>query len=245
VIKRDVSLENTPLVTVSGTYEPFGSSRVTVTGIPSWIGAMATTQAVLSHGRLMWWVFSPQFPPEPQVINGVATVAHDMPLPRDGMNMVALTPTDQFGTMIGGDRILAWGPATATRTLDYSALMLREVTSRPAYDPTSTTVEWTESATGRTANTVMSSGYWGNVSWYAISARGDQPLIRLPLLPVPALAAPATMTVYLTSLWIDGGYPRVRERLLGQWSSGSSGAWPIDDAPGLVVYQDLQSVLPD
>jgi hypothetical protein len=240
LFKRDVVLPDGGVVSLDGSYEAFIPSTVTVSGLPDTLFSISVTQSLGGRARALLSV--PHFPSS-ALINGVQTFASSMPVPRDGITMRTLEP---FTNELSVQHVIDWSASTATTSIDYSAMLVRPYTTRPTYDPTSTTVHWTESSTGRIANTVMVGLAWaqpqigGGYNWYAISARGEPPRVRLPLLPVQRLVVPANATIFmLANISVDGGYERIRQRLLGRWAP-DHGAWPIDADSGRVVYQTLQ-----
>lgn len=173
--------------------------------------------------------------------SGSATVE----LPRPPGATVATRIDLDNGASIGVHRATLWGPASSITSIDLGG-GLRPYTRRPWFERTSNSIRWEESATGRPADSVLVGLGWArfttvfNYQWVLVGPRGSDAMIQLPVLPEPELnpAEDETPNPFtLVNFSVEGGYDRVRARLLAGWSAGEQ--WPVDGASGTVIYQEL------
>ena len=97
-------------------------------------------------------------------------------------------------------------------TLDFGA-PLRHYTSTPHYVPAQHAIRWTEDTAGRVADGVILSFPWEHMgtgeglTWRVVAPRSEDPVVRLPVLPLADLRPDAGDLVFdptvLSSFVVD------------------------------------------
>jgi hypothetical protein len=149
---------------------------------------------------------------------------------KDGENVVS--------TSLGS---YVWGPSTSSTQVDLTTAAPRNLTSRPTFDLTSYTLDWSESGGGDAGDAVWVRMGFGSFTWTVIGKHTDETLLRLPVLPHPDLR-PVQETFFLGGfavLAMAGGYDRLRSYLLGHWSPSDGVYWPMHEAAGRVNFRSL------
>jgi len=95
----------------------------------------------LDHGRLGPFRLS--------VLGGAGTLQEPVVA---AASSVVLT---SFEVAAGGQEVVEWGPSSPTYTLDLPSVLLPEFPSRPAYDPATARVTWSEAARGVTPDATI------------------------------------------------------------------------------------------
>ena len=189
-----------------------------------------------------------QFAPTFQLVDGRAEVPTPMPATGSTIQTVAATSTFQlppFEDLIAArDVTVAWGPATPVIAIDLSST-LRQLTTYPTFDPTTSAVTWTETA-GAAGTALLATldiqTDIGFFNWSVIAPRTEEAVLRLPVMPQVRMRPLPELTFVseLALIDIEGGYPRVRSALLGAWTPSSGAWWPVDSATGSVRYRSLR-----
>jgi len=237
--RKDVQLEGQTMIVVEGEYAPAETSVITTTNVPAEIPRLGISQSLVRGGREV----SPTKFGILEVTSSEATLSFSRAYaPADGTTMTRITPRD--ATTIGVHNIVQWGPSSTRTVVDAGVVRLRPYLERPSYQPDASMLRWKEGSEGTVASAVVAvmtfprneiTPAW---RWTVLAPRGDDPTIRLPVLPRADLIPPADAVISeLSSLSIEGGYDRIRPYLLGIWQQ--DGVWPADTDAGRVDYQRL------
>lgn len=237
--RKDVLLQGQSMIVVEGEYAPAETSVIITTNVPAEIPRLAISQSLVRGGREV----SPTKFGLLDVTDGAATLSFSRTYaPADGTTMTRIAPRD--ATTIGVHNIVQWGPSSTRTVVDAGAVRLRPYVEPPRYQPEASLVRWEEGTDGEVANAVVAvmtfprneiTPEW---RWTVLAPRGDEPTLRLPVLPRAELVPPADAVISeLSSLSIEGGYDRIRPYLLGVWQQ--DGVWPTDTDAGRVDYLRL------
>ena len=208
-----------------------------MTNVPASVPLLLVNHALIARRRELYSQFGSIVAED-----GTGSATVPMFLPPDGTLMTRLDP-DEFSAR-STHHVIDWRPAASTTSIAYGEGMLRGYLSLPAYDRLSSVVRWREDDIGAVAQAVIASFAWtgpdmASRNWHVLAPRGEEPLLRLPVLPRADLVPTSVPFVYtLTSLALDGGYPAIRGKLLGAWPD-RGGGWPADGEAGRVVYRQL------
>ncbi len=241
--RKDVVLAGQDMIVVDGEYAVAETSTITMTNVPAGIPRLAISQSLVREGREV----SPTKFGLLDVVDGVATLSFSRTYaPADGTTMTRIAPRD--ATTIGVPNIVQWGPSSTRTIVDAGAVQLRPYLDRPRYEPEANRLRWEEGSAGTVANAVLAvltfprSDITPEWRWTVVAPRGEEPTLRLPVLPRAELVAPVGAVIReLSSLSIEGGYDRIRPYLLGIWQQ--DGVWPADTDAGRVDYQRLSPPL--
>lgn len=247
--RADVPVGPGKLAVFDDAYRRFERARVHVENVPPSVNTVIVEQSLISDEVELW---GPRVSGGGQVVlpldGGDGMVEHDMFLPPTGTLLTRVDPGSS-STMIGVEHVAEWGTPSTDVTIDFQATTLRPYLERAAYVRAEHALRWTESTAGDVPQAVLATFTWNlggpgskNVVWTALAPRGEQPVLKLPVLPDPTLTPGSNATVnlaqQLASIVIDGGYHRIRQLpLMGRFSAGER--WPPDGPTGRVVYQDL------
>lgn len=237
--RKDVVLEGQAMIVVEGEYAPAETSTITTTNVPPEVPRLAISQSLVRAGREV----SPTKFGLLDVVDGAATLSFSRTYaPADGTTMTRIAPRD--ATTVGVLNIVQWGPSSTRTVVDAGVVRLRPYVEHPRYQPEASLVRWDEGSEGAVANAVLAvlsfprSEMTPEWRWTVLAPRGEDPTLRLPVLPRADLVPPADAIIHeLSSLSIEGGYDRIRPYLLGLWQQ--DGAWPADTDAGRVDYQRL------
>ena len=243
---EDVPVKNGGMVTLPPPYSRMERSTVEVRNAPATTSFMEIKQRLIGEGHSLFEPFQSGFGYGTlQVVDGAGSINFDMPLPPAGTMLTEVSPSDGFG--LGRQYVARWGRTSATTTVDLAAIALRRYVTPPRYDAPTHSITWTEEATGTVASAVLASWTFyrpeigGNYQWQIFAPRGADPVVRLPVLPDPQYLPREHDVIVqpypLVNIAIDGGYERIRAKLLGSWAAGKT--WPAEGPSGDVVYQEL------
>lgn len=173
-------------------------------------------------------------------VAGEAQIALELPV-ADGAVLATRLDALDLGTL-GVQHVIQIGPNDST-AIDLRG-GLRAYTSRPTFEPTTQTIQWTEASSGVIADFVITDmnffGPEGSSRWAVFGPRGAEPRLRLPMLPRVELNPTDAESVFIFTLLnvaIDGGYDRVRPDRFGTWLRND--VWPTDRVPGQALFQTL------
>ena len=172
----------------------------------------------------------------------MGSTAIQAPIPVDGTAMVRIDPTPAGG--LADQHVIEWGPSSQTNVVDLGA-SLRSILERPRLDLERQAIVWAEATTGAVTDAVLATFQWSpegsaqNFQWTVVGPRTEEPILRLPHLPRVELVPRGTLIdpYVFATISSDGGYQRIRPRILGAWSPGR--VWPIDAASGRIRYREL------
>jgi hypothetical protein len=233
-----VSIQHGEEVSIGGPYLDLETLTVHAINVPPQVMLPTARAALIGSGFELYvasnFAHSPAAP-------GTATSDVPMPLPESGT--LAWQVDAVAESQLGATTAIAWGPVSHSVTVDFGA-PLRRYTSAPHYVPTQHAVRWTEDATGRVADGVILALPWQHADtgesliWRMLAPRSEDPVVQLPVLPLPDLR-PGEDDVpnVLSSFIVDGGYASVRPYLLGQF--GQVTPWPVRGDSGHVVVETL------
>ncbi|MFN0253048.1 MAG: hypothetical protein ACKV2T_39610 [Kofleriaceae bacterium] len=230
---RDVDMTATPLVMYFiGEYLDYGLSTVTVANAPGFDAFV--TQALMGQG----------FPLEQtsnvgSISAGQLRVELGLPLPANG---TVLTQVDFFEDP-AAPHLVDWRPSAARFDLDFDAIPIAPASERPRYDPTTTSIVWSEGP-GTPGDLVRATMQWRDSeqsrtrSWVIIGPRGDAPVLRVPRLPAtdlqPSIEVPQSMESFVVGDQRDW----LRTHMHGRWLAEGV-TWPIHGEAGRVVWRSL------
>jgi hypothetical protein len=226
-------------LTMQGAYQPASSTTLSATHVPPGITDLFVTQQVggLPFPNGSFSTLSP--------VEGHAQIAINL-VPAEGALLATRLDAPDTG-LHGVQHVIQTGPNAATE-IDLRG-GLRAYTSRPRFEPTSQTIQWTEADAGVVPDFVITQMSFfngaGSSQWVVISPRTTEPIQRLPVLPRAELDPPAdpnNLQIFtLLNVAIDGGYDRVRATKLTAWSRNET--WPTDRAPGQALFQTLGNAI--
>lgn len=231
----------TGTVTFTGPLAVAVRPTVEVRGLPASVPSLLISQGLAAGDGIT----SPTVSAALAVTGGEGTAQLEpaLPLPSESTLRTDIapppfeSPPPGIGTF---PYVIDWRPAAAALALDVEAVAVRALTSAPRYDPRTRSVRWTEAATGRAPDGVFINLGWTefatgiSVTWHISAPRGEEAVVRLPVLPRDDLSPSADVRVDgLTSYALTGGYAAMRGRLqrLG------IGAWPLTGEAGSVAYR--------
>lgn len=235
----EVPLDGSGIINLSGGYQAFAPSAINVSGGPTTSTFAFVTQFLIAQGQALYASSTHGI----AVPSGFGQVVHDMPLPAAStlLTNVEFSGPNSVGSLV----TTTWGPAKGATPIDVSTTQLRAFTSRPVYDPNQQRVTWTEAPVGALGDAVLLQVGWfrpgvdENFQWQVLARRGPEPMVQLPQLPgrdfIPHAGDTILPPALLVTIGLEGGFDRLRTRLLGSWVPGD--IWPIDTAAGSVVYE--------
>ncbi len=247
--REDVPVGAGRSVTFDEPYRGLERARIHITNVPPGVNELFATQSLMGEGRELWGPRTTDSgfgKGRVSVVDGRGELDHDMLLPTTGTMLTQLDLARV--TTIGEQHVLRWGPPASSVSLDYGAALLRNYTALPHYLFTDHTLRWAEGSSGKLADGVLASFGWYRAStftttqWVILAPRTAEPVVRLPVLPFEELQPRAGDQIndpfLLTSIAIDGGFPRLtKSSLIGRFGSGQ--AWPVEGASGEVGLQEL------
>ena len=237
-IYRDrVELQPGATVTFAGPYRPFVTSTITATGIDPFVAKLNVVYALISGSRELHREDATIDP-----ATGMGSTSVQAPVPVDGLAMIRVDPSPSDA--LAAHHVIEWGPSKQTNVVDVSE-SLRPILERPRIDLAQQAVVWAESTTGAVSDAVLATFQWSpegsfqNYQWTVVAPRTDEAILRLPVLPRAELVPQGVLInpYIFATISSDGGYDRIRNRILGAWSPGRM--WPTDGTSGRVVYRDL------
>ena len=241
LFREAVSIQQGAVISLEGPYLDLATLTVHAVNVPPQLPRLTARAALVGSGSELYVGDDLS---EIAATGGTATTAISMPLPSTGVLAWQLRGT--HASQLGATSATAWGPVTHAVTLDFGA-PLRHYTSTPHYVPAQHAIRWTEDPVGRVADGVIVSLPWQHVgtgeglTWRVLAPRSDDPVVRLPVLPLADLRPGEGDLVFdptvLSSFAVDGGYASVRPYLLGQFDQVQT--WPLRGASGQVVVETL------
>jgi len=222
-----------PTVTLDAPYRPIETSTIEVTNAP--FAGVRTLQTVFGTHGALYSTF-----PFGQATDGRLSLSTPMPLPPGTRVMTDASSLDFTQAYV--QHVVRWDPVGPLTQLDLSE-QVHPLTSQPRFEPTSSTIRWTEDPSGLTPNAALvAMSFDFTNSWWIAGPRGADPVIRVPVLPGTAHQPHSEIGVFqLINIADDGGYAQVREQLAG-WQLGQP--WPITGDSGHVVYETLSGLGP-
>ena len=236
-----VAIQHGAVISIGGPYLDLAPLTVHAINVPPNVEPPTARAALVGSGSELYVTDTFTATDSPP---GTVTLEVPMPLPATGTLAwrVRAVAESQLGATIA----TAWGPVSSAVTLDFGA-PLRHYTSTPHYVPTQHAIRWTEDTTGRIADGVILSLPWEHVgtgeslTWRVVAPRSEDPVVRLPVLPLADLRPGEGDLVFdptvLSSFIVDGGYASVRPYLLGTFDQVAT--WPLRGASGRVVLETL------
>lgn len=230
---RDVNMLVPPRrVDFVGQFVELDTSTVRVSAVPA--ASVIVTQALLGQGFPLATTSSDRF-----VTNGTFEAVLGLPLPADA---TMLTQIDVFNDPFA-QHIVDWRPSTTTLEVAYDEITLAPATQAPRYDATTTSIVWTEGS-GTPGDLVRATMHWLDEnhartrSWVVIGPRDDEPVLHVPLLPIPDLVPTIEVPQSVESFIVGDHLEWVRRHLHGNWLAQGR-AWPTDGESGRVVWRSL------
>lgn len=219
-------------------FRPLDASPVTVSNAPLDAPQMSIAQVLVEAKAVVWSSDRAVVAP----VDPDGTIRADLALPRPPGTMLYTTLDPSFD---GYPHIIDWRPATQDVALTWPAV--RAATSQPVYDATTTRIRWEESADGVPGNLARGALFWSMpdgkfASWEIVSPRGEDPVIRVPLLPRADLTPRTDVAREVESILAGddpAAFAKLRTHLIGQWSP--NGYWPFTGVSGTVVWRQAQS----
>lgn len=246
IYAEDVPAKTGSVVTFPAPYRVMGRSAIAVQNVPAGTTSLRITQRLVGEGASLFdpdqiGLFGVGTLP---VVDGAGALDIDMLLPPEATALTQMALDDE-----GASRqfFARWERTTATTSVDLAGKLLRRYLTRPQYDPSTHAISWTEEPAGRVANAVLASWTFtrpeigGNFQWHVFAPRGDEPVVKLPVLPDPELLPRAGDVISppysLINIGVEGGFGSIRSTHLGNFNADDS--WPTTGASGDVVYQEL------
>lgn len=237
IYRDDVELQPAATVTFAGPYRPFVTSTIVANGIDPSVIELHIVYALISGTR--------ELHREDAIINptaGMSSASVQAPVPDDGLAMIRIGPSPTGA--LAAQHVIEWGPSKQANVVDVSA-SLRPILERPRIDLAQQAVVWAESTTGEVPDAVLATFQWSpagsfqNYQWTVVAPRTEEAILRLPILPRDELVPQGVLIdpYIFATISSDGGYHRIRPRILGAWSPGR--VWPTDGGSGRVVYRAL------
>lgn len=235
IYRAGVEIEPDVTVTFAGPYHPFVPTTIVATGIEPTLGELHVAYALISGGRELHREDASISP-----ATGATTV--QAPIPVDGFAMIRIDPSPSGA--LADHHVIEWGPSKQANVVDVSAA-LRPILERPRIDLAQQAVVWTESSTGLVPDAVLATFQWSpegsfrNYQWTVVAPRTEEAILRLPILPRDELVPQGILIdpYVFATISSDGGFDRIRPRILGAWSPGRM--WPTDGSAGRVMYRAL------
>jgi hypothetical protein len=238
--RRAVPLGTTG-IELHGPYAPFEVSQIEVAGVDAAETRAVATRHLVDGAHTVY-----RAPPvELSLQDGIGVASQDMPLPDGAASSISLDLSGS-ATSAGRPHVVLWGAATPTIGIDLHDRYLRQFTSPAFHDRSTSAIRWAEDTHGKRADATLVRLIWSRpdttetFEWELIGPHGETPELRLPVLPRDALSiseGDQLLDLQLSVIGLEGGYDRLRTRLLGAWHPGSP--WPADSPSGSVMYQDL------
>ena len=229
---RDVNVDIVqPRVDFVGDYIEYPVSTVTVTDVPR---SGTVTQALIGQGFALETTYADAEP-----ANGVVTAHLGLPLPPGATLLTELDLNVDFSDQ----HIIDWRPATTQVEFHYGDVTVARATEAPRYDASTTSIVWSEDS-GTPGNLIRATLHWldgmhsRTRNWVIVGPRGDEPVLRVPLLPAPDLVPSVEIPQSMESFVVDGQLDWVRRHLHGRWLSQGV-AWPTDGETGHIVWRKL------
>jgi hypothetical protein len=230
--QRDVDLTASPLVMYfTGEYLDYGLSTVTVTNAPLDAFVM---QSLMGQGFPLT-----QTSNIGSVFAGELRAELGLPLPDRGTVLTEI----EFFEDPSAPHLVDWRPATTNTDLDFAAIPIAPANERPRYDPTTTSLVWSEGP-GMPGDLVRATMHWRDGehartrSWVVIGPRDADPVLRIPRLPAtdlqPEIEVPQTMESFV----VGDQREWLRTHMHGRWLAGGV-TWPIHGEAGRVVWRSL------
>lgn len=229
------------MISLEGPYLDLATLTVHAVNVPPQLPRLTARAALVGSGSELYVGDDLS---EIAATGGTATAAISMPLPATGV--LAWQLRGAHTSQLGATSATAWGPVNHVVTLDFGA-PLRHYTSTPHYLPAQHAIRWAEDPVGRVADGVIVSLPWQHVgtgeglTWRVLAPRSEDPVVRLPVLPLADLRPGEGDLVFdptvLSSFAVDGGYASVRPYLLGKFDQVQT--WPLRGASGQVVVETL------
>ncbi len=236
-----VSIQHGAVISIGGPYLELQPLTVHAVRVPQALDPASARVALIGSGSELYVTDDVAIDLAPA---GVTAALMQMPLPVSGT--LAWQMRTLATSHLGMTTATAWGPVSSDVTVDFGA-PIRHYTSAPHYIAQQHAVRWTEDPGGRVADGVVMALPWQHegtgegLTWRVIAPRSEDPVVRLPVLPLADVMPGEGDIVFdpnvLSNFIIDGGYASVRPDLLGRIDQVQT--WPVRGPSGHVVVETL------